>query len=88
MRSDRARRYRKQSDQLAPDATWGTIVVVLALAGLAFIVFVPVREGGSISSKFFLAALDFLFLGYGIRHILGARAREKREETQEDLTNR
>jgi hypothetical protein len=88
MRSDRPRRHRKQSDQLAPDATWGTIVVVLALAGLAFIVFIPLREGASGSGKFYLAALDLLFLSYGIRHIVRARGREKRRGSPEDLTNR
>ena len=78
MRSHRPEHRGKESDHLAPDATRGTIVVVLALAGLAFIVFVPTREGASLSGKFYLAALGLLFLSYGVRHILGARAREKR----------
>jgi hypothetical protein len=88
MRSDRPGRHRKDHDQLAPDATWGTIVVVLAVAGLAFIVFVPAREGASLSGKFYLTALDLLFLSYGIRHIVGARTREKRRRSLDDLTHR
>jgi hypothetical protein len=46
------------------------------------------NKGASLSGKFYLAALDLLFLSYGVRHILGARAREKRRRGLEDLTNR
>jgi hypothetical protein len=88
MRPDRPSQRHKEGDQLAPDATWGTIVVVLALAALAFIVFIPAREGASPSGKLYLTALDLLFLSYGVRHILGARARKKRRRSLKDLTNR
>jgi hypothetical protein len=74
-------RSRKESEMLAPDATWGTIVVVLALAGLALIVFVPAREGASPSAKFYLAGFAVLFLAYGVRLIVAARAWKKRQRT-------
>jgi hypothetical protein len=58
------------------------LVLVLALAALAFIVFIPAREGPS-PSKLYLTALDLLFLSYGVRHILGARARETPAQSKE-----
>src|SRR5437899_11441462 len=40
------------SEMLAPDGTWGLIVVVVCAAGLALVIFVPSRQGATGGGKF------------------------------------
>jgi hypothetical protein len=77
-----------ESEFLAPDGTWGTIVVIICTGVLAFLVFVPTRVGGSPSSKLVLAGLTLIWMTSGIRRIVAARAWKKRPSDPKDLTNR
>ena len=77
-----------KSEFLAPDGTWGIIVVIICTAILAFLVFVPTRVGGSPSSKLVLAGLTLIWMTSGIRRIAAARAWKKRHSYSKDLTNR
>jgi hypothetical protein len=73
---------------LAPDGTWGTIVVIICIGALAFLVFIPTREGGSPSGKWLLAGFILIWMASGIRQIAAARAWKKRHRRPKDLTNR
>ena len=67
---------------LAPDGTWGIIVVVICTAILSFLFFVPARVGASPSSKFYLAGFALIWMSSGIRQIRAARAWKKRHSHQ------
>lgn len=74
----------EEEEFLAPDGTWGYIVVVICTVGLALLFIIPTRDGGSTSNKFFLAGLAALWMASGVRKIAEARAwrkRHKREKT-------
>ena len=77
-----------ESEFLAPDSTWGTIVVIICTAILVFLVFVPTRVGGSPSSKLVLAGLTLIWMTSGIRRIAASRAWKKGHSHPKDLTNR
>ena len=77
-----------ESEFLAPDGPWGTIVVIICTAILAFLVFVPTRVGGSPSGKLVLAGLTVIWMTSGIRRIVAARAWKKRHSNLKDLTSR
>jgi hypothetical protein len=75
-----------ESEFLAPDGTWGTIVVIMCTTILAFLLFVPTRVGGSPSSKLMLAGLTLTWMTSGIRLIVAAGAWKKRHGQPKDLT--
>jgi hypothetical protein len=77
-----------EAELLAPDGTWGTIVVVICTGILAFLVVVPVRAGESPSSKLLLAGLTLVWMSSGIRRIVAARAWNKRHRRPKGLTSR
>jgi hypothetical protein len=77
-----------EAEFLAPDGTWGTIVVIICIGALAFLMFIPTREGGSPSWKWVLAGLTLIWMASGIRQIAAARAWKKRHRRPKDLTNR
>ena len=68
----------KETELLAPDGTWGIMVVVICVAILAFLFFVPSRAGASPSSKYYLAGFTLLWMSFGVRRIAAARAWKKR----------
>jgi len=72
------RRSPEEAEILAPDGTWGVIVVVTCSAILAFLFFAPVRPGGSPSSKFYLAGLALMWMSSGVRLIVAACSWKKR----------
>jgi hypothetical protein len=72
----------EEAKMLAPDGTWGVIVVVLCTAMLAFLFFVPARAGASPSSKFYLAGFALIWMSSGIRQIRAAQAWKKRHSPQ------
>jgi hypothetical protein len=67
-----------EAEFLAPDGTWGTIVVIICISALAFLVFIPTRAGGSPSGKMVLAGFTLIWMASGIRQIAAARAWKKR----------
>jgi hypothetical protein len=73
------RRSPEETEMLAPDGTWGVIVVVTCSAILAFLFFVPMRAGASPSSKFYLAGLALIWMSSGVRLIVAARSWKKRQ---------
>ena len=78
LEAERARRNRPltptEKQMLAPDGTWGLIVVVACLLLLLFVIVVPVREGASGSGKFYLAGFALVWMSWGIRLIHVSRA--------------
>ena len=64
----------EEEEFLAPDGTWGYIVVVICTVGLALLFIIPTQDGGSTSNKFFLAGLAALWMASGVRKIAEARA--------------
>jgi hypothetical protein len=67
----------EEEEFLAPDGTWGVIVVVICTVGLALLFVIPTRDGGSPSSKFYLAGLTLLWMASGAKKIAEARAWRK-----------
>ena len=65
-----------------PDVVMGTVALVGSLLLMAFLLFVPARQGAAASSKFYLAGLAMTGLTYGIGHLSWARRlRRSRERT-------
>ena len=62
-----------EKEMLAPDGTWGFIVVVACSLLLLFIAFVPSREGATGSGKFYLAGIALIWMSWGIRLIRAGR---------------
>jgi hypothetical protein len=83
----RQQRSPEEAEFLAPDGTWGLIVVVICTAILALLVLIPTRAGGSPSSKFYLAGFALLWMASGIRRVAAARM-ETKAWTAKDLTKR
>ena len=63
---------------LAPDATWGWIVVVGSALMLAVLLFVPLREGSTRAYKFYLAGLALIWMSSGIWRIRANKAWKSR----------
>jgi len=72
------KRSPEEAEFLAPDGTWGIIVVVICTAILALLVLIPNRAGGSPSGKFYLAGFALLWMSYGVRRVAAARVWRKR----------
>jgi hypothetical protein len=68
----------EEAEMLAPDGTWGIIVLVICTAILVFLFFVPSRAGALGSSKFYLAGFALLWMSSGVRRIVAAPAWKKR----------
>jgi hypothetical protein len=62
-----------EAELLAPDGTWGVIIVVLSLAYISLLLFVPTQKGSS-GLRFTLVGLALVWMGSGIRKIKAARA--------------
>ena len=92
LEAERARQARpltpREAEMLAPDGTWGFIIVIICCAVLAFALFVPAREGASPSSKWFVVAIALTWMGRGIALISAARDWKKRSSAQKGLTKR
>ena len=76
--AERARQSRPltpaDEQMLAPDGTWGFIVVAGCAILLAVVVFVPSREGGSGSGKFYLGGFALMWMAWGVQQIRASRA--------------
>ena len=73
---------RAQRESLAPDGTWGTIVVVACSLLLLFVIFVPARQGASGSGKFYLAGFALIGMSWGIRLIQASRKWKARHRSR------
>lgn len=62
-----------------PDGMGGIAAVILCSALLVLLLLVSPREGASPSSKFYLAGLALMGIGWGVRQIRAAKAQDKRE---------
>ena len=70
----------EEEEFLAPDGSWGVIVVLICTVGLVLLLVIPTRDGGSPSSKFYLAGIALLWMASGVRKIAAARAWRKRQK--------
>ena len=68
----------KKDDEQA-DGTGGIAAVVLCSLGLIAIIFIPARQGASPGSKFYLAGLALMGIGWGAAQIQAARRQAKRD---------
>jgi hypothetical protein len=60
-----------------PDTVLGVVVIVLTLALMAFLLFVPPREGASLSSRIYLSGFALLGLAWGIDQLRRSRIRRR-----------
>ena len=78
LEAERARQARpltpREEEMLAPDGTWGWIVVVGCSLLLLAALFVPSREGASPSSRYSLAGIALAGIGWGVQQIQASRA--------------
>jgi len=62
-----------EAEFLAPDGRWGVIIVLLSLAYISILLFLPTRNGSS-GLRFTLVAVALVWMGSGLRKIKAARA--------------
>ncbi len=62
-----------------PDTVMGVVVIVLTLVLMAFLLFVPPREGASLSGRVYLFGFASIGLAWGIAQVRRSKIRRRLE---------
>ncbi len=62
-----------------PDAVLGVVVIVLTLALMAFLLFMPLHEGASLTGRVYLWGFASIGLAWGIAQLRRSKTRRRHE---------